>query len=401
MRLDSLIEFPASVYIERFKRVKDLMEEGGIDGLFLTSEENVFYFSGVRFFSPGVSYTRPSFLLLPRDSDPILLVHENHVTHARLSSWIRDVRGYSEMNAAPIDSITQMFRDAGVIDGRIASELGYEQRINMPYNAFRKIEKSLKNEFVDGSSVIWKVRMKKDQEEIESIRMACEILGRAYRETFEKLEPGMSEHEVASSIKSAICRFGGERPSFLVLNVANDFSDHRAERDVSPHTLALMTRPPTDKKLRSGDLIWIDSGAVYRGYNCDFSRIFILGRLSERQRKMYRLVKQLTRDCISIIRAGIKCSEIVKFCNNWLKNAGLSISFEHGRIGHGVGLLVTEPPHIGIYDDTIIEPGMVLTIEPGIVTDYGTFHLEENIVVKDSDEPEIISPLEDYLSGEQ
>jgi len=222
-----------------------------------------------------------------------------------------------------------------------------------------------------------------------------------YRETFKKLEPGMSELDVASYIKSAICRFGGERPAFLVLNVANDFGNHQACRDVSPHTLALMTKPPTDRRLQDGDLLWIDSGAVYKGYSCDFSRIFVLGRLSEKQRRMYRLVKQLTRYCISIIRPGIKCSEIVRLCNNWLKNAGLSISFEHGRIGHGVGLLVAEPPHIGIYDDTIIEPGMVLTIEPGIVTDYGTFHLEENIVVKDSGEPEIISPLEYYLSEEQ
>ncbi|MEM3906804.1 MAG: Xaa-Pro peptidase family protein [Nitrososphaerota archaeon] len=395
--IESLIEFPRSMYIERSKKVRDLLMDSGIDALFLTNEENIFYFSGVRFFPPGVSYTRPSFLVLPRDSDPILLVHENHLMHAKLSTWIKDVRSYSEMNAAPLDSIIQMFKDSGVLNSKIAAELGYEQRINMPYITFRNLEMKISNQFIDGSHIIWRLRMKKMGEEIDCIKTACRILGKAYRELFESIVPGMSELEVASLMRATICRLGGERPSFIVLSTAIDSNTHQGISEFSPHTLSLMTRPPLDRRIKSGELIWIDSGVVYKGYNSDFSRIFVLGKPSDRQARMYKLVKQLTRECISFIRPGVKCSDVVKFCNKWLKSSGLDVSFEHGRIGHGVGLLVTEPPHIGIYDDTTIEPGMVLTIEPGITTDYGTFHLEENIVVRETGEPEIISPQEDYF----
>ena len=75
-----------------------------------------------------------------------------------------------------------------------------------------------------------------------------------------------------------------------------------------------------------------------------------------------------------------------------MKLAGLDVAFDRGRIGHGIGLLLTEPPHIGPYDHTVLEPNMVLAIEPGIVTDYGTFNVEENVRIMESGEPEILTP---------
>jgi Xaa-Pro aminopeptidase len=133
-----------------------------------------------------------------------------------------------------------------------------------------------------------------------------------------------------------------------------------------------------------------------KGYNSDYSRMMILGKSTERELRTYRLVQRVTRKCVDEMKRGVKCSEIVQMCNKELKLAGSDVTFDRGRIGHGLGLLLTEPPHIGSYDDTVIEPNMVLTIELGIITDYGCFHLEENLLITENG-PEVLSLSADTM----
>jgi len=388
---DALPEYPLDMYRSRYAKAKAIMEEKNLDGLFISGEENVFYFTGLRIFNPWISYPRPSFAFLPRNSEPILLVQENHLRHAQLSSWIRDVRYYQELTGPPANMIEKILRDSGMRPDRIGAEIGYEQRINMPPATFRQVESGLRSNFVDASSLLWKMRMIKSKEEINSIRQACDILGQAYTEAYEAVREGMTEWELAASVRAAMCKRGSERISFLSMTTSTDPGTTDSGKMVQ-HTRSLMTKPPSQQRvIRKGDVVWIDSGAVFKGYNSDYSRMVVLGKPTERQLRTYQLVQRITRKCVEEMKSGVKCSEIVKVCNQELKLAGSTVTFDYGRIGHGIGLLSTEPPHIGSYDDTIIEPNMVLTIEPGIITDYGSFHLEENLVVTESGKPEVLS----------
>ena len=388
---DALPEYPLEMYRSRYAKSKALMEEMNLDGLFISGEENIFYFTGVRIFNPWTSYPRPSFAVLPKNSEPILLVQENHLLHAQLSSWIKDVRYYQELNGPPATTIAQIVRDSGMQIGRIGAEIGYEQRINMPLAAFRQVEAELHSDFLDAAALLWRMRMIKSKEEIFSIRRACEILGEAYSEAYQAVREGMTESELAASLRSAICKREAEKPAFLSMNTSSDLGQGSNSGKMVQHTRSLMTKPPSQRVLRKGDVVWIDSGAVYKGYNSDYSRMVVLGKPTERQLRTYRLVQRITRKCVEEMKPGVKCSEIVKVCNQELRLAGSNVTFDYGRIGHGVGLLLTEPPHIGSYDDTIIEPNMVLTIEPGIITDYGSFHLEENLLITENGEPEVLS----------
>jgi Xaa-Pro aminopeptidase len=95
-----------------------------------------------------------------------------------------------------------------------------------------------------------------------------------------------------------------------------------------------------------------------------------------------------------MVRPGVRASEIARFCYGRLEELDFPITSSIARlavrIGHGVGLNLTEPPHIGVHDDTSLEPGMVITLEPGVATEWGTFHIEENVVVTE-DGPEVLS----------
>ena len=395
---DALPEYPLDMYRSRYEKAKSIMEEQNLDGLFISGEENVFYFTGLRIFNPWTSYPRPSFAFLPKNSEPILLVHENHLLHAQLCSWIRDIRYYPELTGPPAVTIAQILRESGMRIDRIGAEIGYEQRINMPPAIFLKVETELHSDFLDASSLLWRMRMIKSKEEIFSIRRACEILGQAYAEAYQAVREGMTESELAASVRSAMCKRGADRPAFLSMNTASDSGHYSSPGKMVQHTRSLMTKPPSQRVLRKGDVVWIDSGAAYKGYNSDYSRMVVLGTPTDRQLRTYRLVQRITQKCVDEMKPGVKCSEIVNVCNRELKLAGSSVIFDKGRIGHGLGLLLTEPPHIGSYDDTIIEPNMVLTIEPGMITDYGSFHLEENLLITENGKPEVLSVSADTMN---
>jgi Xaa-Pro aminopeptidase len=132
-------------------------------------------------------------------------------------------------------------------------------------------------------------------------------------------------------------------------------------------------------------MLWIDAGCAVGGYWSDFSRAAVVGQPSAEQYRAQEEIHEITWEAVQKVRPGICASQLAQACNTRL--AGLnfaitsSISGLASRVGHGLGLDVTEPPHIAEYDDTILEPGMVITVEPGVAAEYGTFHVEENVLV--------------------
>ena len=116
----------------------------------------------------------------------------------------------------------------------------------------------------------------------------------------------------------------------------------------------------------------------------------MIGKPSEKQKARYSTILQLTDLCIKAVKPGVKAADIAHICAVELQRRGLDLTFRAGRLGHGIGLMLTEPPHIANYDSTILEPGMIITIEPGFVTEYGVFQAEENVLVT-TDGYEILS----------
>lgn len=149
-----------------------------------------------------------------------------------------------------------------------------------------------------------------------------------------------------------------------------------------PESYEQESHTPADNIIQSGSVLFIDGGCIYNEYWSDMSRMAVLGKPSDKQVKMHKLFREATERHIEMVRPGVKASDIAKACKKFIRDAGLT-SWGVGRMGHGIGLNFTEPPSVMLTDDTPLEEGMVLTIEPGTILPYGIFCLEEVIAVTD------------------
>jgi Xaa-Pro aminopeptidase len=138
---------------------------------------------------------------------------------------------------------------------------------------------------------------------------------------------------------------------------------------------------PTEKMLKKGDFIWVDMGAVYRGYWSDFCRAVSLGQPSDEALGMWQAIQDVTMASVEAIKPGVTVQQIVRTCAAAAERKGLDLNFAAGRIGHGIGLMLTEPPSLTQEETRVLEPGMTVTLEPGIVGPGGVFIVEQNVAV--------------------
>jgi len=365
------LEFDRQEYLARHERIVELLRSSELDALLVTAEPNVNYYSGWRNFIPWWTYSRPYILVIPAERDPVLLVQGFQHYDASHDSWINDVRSYDSLVGVPAAQVSQLFQELGLVGKRIGLELGYEQRIFMPYNDFEQIKRALSTcTFVDASEIIWRQRMIKSEAEITAHRQACEIGDKAYAAVFAQVSGGMTEKEVARILGRAIFEAGGEQGFCIVLSGSGNYGR--------------VAGMPTGRVLQNGDLMWIDLGVIANGYWCDFCRAGVVGGPSEEQQRLQEVIVDITLQTADCVRPGMKASELSGICLQLAADRGIDFSFNCGRLGHGMGINSTEPPHIATYDDTTLEPGMIFTLEPGIVNDIGTFIVEENLVVRPS-----------------
>ena len=362
------LEFPREEYERRCHAAQAQMGAAGLGGLFITAEANLNYFTGHRHFAPWTTFTRPEICLLPRAGEPILILQGFLEADARRDSWVRDIRPYTPLAGAPVDLIRDVAEKLGLGRGRWGAELGSEQRLGLSYQDFLAIQRALPQAtFVDASDILWRLRAIKSPAELEAMRRAAQIAAQAYDHAFGTARAGMSEKAFAALLAEAIVRAGGE-VGFIMATSGRGNYDRVAGM-------------PTDRRLERGDMLWIDLGVVSNGYWSDHCRAAVVGPPSEEQRRNWDQVVQVTRKGVEAIRPGVPVRAVVEACNAEAKRLGLEFTFAAGRLGHGMGLMSTEPPHVAGYDPTVLEPGMVVTVEPGWVLEHGAYICEENVAV--------------------
>ncbi len=361
-------DFDKSEYRIRCQRVKKLMHEEKLDVLLVTSENNFRYLSGfwTQFW---LSHSRPKVMLFAANKPPVLILPSCEVNIAKVTSWIQDIRSWEGYKGDYIDLIVKTLGEMGFASARIGAELGSEHRLDMPYNDFITLVGALPNAtFIDASNVFWNLRMIKSKKEVSCLRRSIEITDKAYVECFANVREGVTERELYRNIVISMMKHGADRPGYIPI----DSSSNRYDR----HSGGPMSHP-----LTRGNLLAVDSGCIFKGYWSDFARIYSLGEPTPEQKEMYRIVRKIMFHCISQIKPGIPFSVIMEICNNELNKVGMKENKETSRIGHGIGLDITEPPSLSLCENGVIKTGMVLGVEPCITKDFGFFQLEENIVV--------------------
>jgi Xaa-Pro aminopeptidase len=367
------LRFPDEEYAERNRRFRSALAAAELDAVVLSDDRVTWWLTGFGDVAPIGSAARPRILVLPAGSEPAFFVHRSTLRCVVEMSAVPDVRGHAALGAAPVAELSDFLAERDC--RRVGFELAGELRPAMAAGDIAALAERVE-EARDGSPVVWSVRMVKSKAEVERIRAACQVTTRAYARGLPSLRPGMTERRAAAILKSALADEGADAGWCWVASGRGEFD--RIDGVVR------------ERALEAGDLVFVDMGANVGGYWADFSRACVLGRATPSMRRLQELVAEVTDHGVRAVVPGTTAGEVARAVGDAMAERGLEFSSRAGRYGHGLGLSVTEPPNIWVDDGTVIETGMVLTIEPGTWTEEGMFHCEQDVLVTDAG-PEVLS----------
>lgn len=361
--------FETGEFERRLARAQALMGEQGLDALLLTTEPEVRYFSGflTEFWR---SPTRPWFLVVPVAGKPIAVIPEiGRPPMARC--WIEDIRSWP----APRPSDDGISLLAGALlelkARRIGIPMGPETKLRMPLADYTTLLGQLGGaEIQDATGVVRTLRMVKSEAEIEKIACACRIGSRAFLGLSQIARPGRPLSEVFRAFRIALLEAGADAVPYVAGAAA-------------PGGYADVISPAADTPLAAGDILMLDSGATWDGYFCDFDRNFAVVSADHAARRAHGTLWRATEAGLAAARPGATCAAVARAMGMVIEAEGYDAS-NVGRLGHGLGMQLTEWPSLASFDHTVLVPGMVLTLEPslGIAPGRGMVH-EEDIVIRD------------------
>jgi len=219
----------------------------------------------------------------------------------------------------------------------------------------------------DGNAVE-KLRAIKDPAELTRIREAAVLISGVFHRVLRLVKPGVTELDLAAEIEYRIKKAGSSGPSFETIVASGVRSAWAHAR-------------PTSKALSKGELVVFDQGAIIAGYCSDMTRTVFVGRAPSRARSLYQAVLDAQQAAKQAIRPGVTAGDIDKAARNSLKAQNLARYFTHST-GHGLGLEVHEMPRLGKGEPTVVQEGMVLTVEPGVyIEGLGGIRIEDDVVV--------------------
>jgi Xaa-Pro aminopeptidase len=242
-------------------------------------------------------------------------------------------------------------------------------------------------DFVDGSSAMWAVRSTKSTSEIARLRGACLANAAGFRAGFEAPALGMREDEIANRI--LVGALGSEVAETACVEVG------WIAATSGPSGYDRFVAAPRPRRLESGDMLWADLGMTVDGYWSDYCRAAVIGGPTQRQSDRQARIGEATAAGVAMARPGVAVADIARAVRAAMSRLGLP-ELAFGRVGHGIGVNATEPPSIVEDDRTVLEAGMVITIEPAATLDDGLYCAEQVVVVGDT--PEVISPSPVELS---
>lgn len=372
MRGFETLEFRA-----RTERAQRGMEQAGLSALLLTTEPEVRYFTGylTRFWE---SPTRPWFLILPASGKPIAVIPSIGAA-LMAQTWVDDIRIWSapDLDDDGVSLLAETLREVCPEGTVIGLPDGHETHVRMPRADLNRLQQGLGARRLDGDGGILRaLRMVKSPAEIAKIETACTIAERAFQRVPEIAREGVALDEVFRRFQMLCLDEGADWVPYLAGG-----AEQGGYTDV--------ISPARATALKPGDVLMLDTGLVWDGYFCDFDRNWSVGTASQQVRDAYAALIEASDAAFEAARPGVTAAELFHVMNKVLSR--ISGETGAGRLGHGLGMSLTEWPSLIPTDHTVLEPGMVLTLEPGIAVGDKILVHEENIVITEG-APRFISP---------
>ncbi len=363
--------FTTSEFEQRTEAAQKIMARLGLDAMLLTTEPEVRYFTGfdtIFWLSP----TRPWFVVIPAKGAPIAVIPEIGGPSMALT-WVSDIRTWlaPQPEDDGISLLSETLREVMPQGGVLGLPMGHETHVRMPGADLQKLRAGLQDiTLADATEVVRSLRMVKSEAEIAKIARMCSIASAAFEDLPKHIKAGDTERQAFAKFKIDLLQKGADDVPYLVGSSGPDGFEDVINR-------------PSDRVIAEGDMLLLDTGSLYDGYSCDFDRNFAFGHASDAAKSAYDLAWRATEAGLKAARPGITTTDLWGVMAQVLEEGGCS-GHQIGRMGHGLGMQVTEWPSLMPGDETLIEAGMVLTLEPGLAFGDGKMMLhEENIVIRE------------------
>ena len=376
MALDNTRPMPKSMveydWESRMDRARALMSEHDLDALYVGAGANQFYFTGFSAYEGGWPVWLSAFVL-PQEGEPEFILTEMHrdiMEHAETSFTTDAVTTYRD-GEDPKPLLADILADLEVADGTIGLE------DDVWFGDSKLLESVAPDaELVSAQHVFDRLRMVKDDTEIEHVRKANEIAAAAHAAAVDAIAEGRPEYEAAQEITEAMLAAGSE-------------------------TMALggVFRELRDRPFEQGDIVDVDMGPQYNKYATDCARNVFVGEPSEADRNAYETCAECLEATIDMIEPGVTAHGVHTFAEEFMRDSGYD---QPWKIGHGIGLMGGhEAPLVEEGDETVLEPGMVFVIDPGIFVDGHDqdtpIHIEDPVLVTEDGCENLIDYTHDVI----
>jgi Xaa-Pro aminopeptidase len=358
--------FGQSEYEERLARAQTLMAAHDLSAMLLTTEAEIRYFTGflTRFWE---SPSRPWYLVVPATGKPVAVIPSIGAA-LMAQTWVDEIRTWRAPD--PADDGVSLLSDtlneiAGA--GRIGIPSGPETYLRVPQSDWGWIKSATVGRFVSDYGITARLRAVKSDAEVAKIETACGIAGRAFARVPQIAAQGRALSAVFRDFQRLLLEEGADWVPYLAGG---------ADRDGYADVIS----PASDRPLAQGDVLMLDTGAVFDGYFCDYDRNFAIGSASTIARDAHSRLIDAVNAAADIARPGTTAAQLFHAMDKVV--TGRAGGSDAGRLGHGLGMQLTEGLSLIAADQTVLAAGMVLTLEPGVDTVDGRIMVhEENIVI--------------------
>ncbi len=338
-----------TLHTERLTRLRERLAPADLDGIALVKSQNVTYVSGF-IGSAGIA---------------VITATEAHL--------VLDFR-YVEQAAVQAPQFTRVRAQGQLVDGAAGliralglRRVGIEEEY-LPVGAFRRLQAGTPPSEIVPVEGLDRIRWQKDPEEIAAIRRAAAVADAAFAEVLPAIRPGAVEREIALELEMRMRRRGAERMAFDIIVASGP-------RSALPHGVA------SDRVIGPGEFVTVDFGAVAGGYCSDCTRTVVTAPVTDRQREVYDTVLRAQGAALAGLRPGMTGREADGLARSVIAGAGYGEAFGHS-LGHGVGLAIHEGPTLSPREEAVLQPGAVVTVEPGIYLEgWGGVRIEDLVVV--------------------
>ncbi|MEI5908112.1 Xaa-Pro peptidase family protein [Bacillus spongiae] len=352
--------------MSKLAKLREQFDKENIDGMLLTSTYNRRYmtnFTG----STGVALITKSKALF--------------ITDFRYTEQATDqCEGFDiiEHKGGPI--VAEVAKQVKELD---VKKLGFEKD-HVTFATYAQYNQEVQAELVPVSGMVENLRLIKTPSEIKILKEAADIADAAFKHILDFIAPGKTELEVSNELEFFMRKCGATSSSFDIIVASG-------KRSALPHGVA------SNKVIEKGDFITLDYGAYYKGYASDMTRTVAVGQPSDKLVEIYQVVLDSQLKAMDEIKPGMTGIEADAISRDYIKEKGYGDYFGHS-LGHGIGLEVHEGPGLSFRSNTVLEPGMVVTVEPGIyLKGIGGVRIEDDTVITENGNETLTHSTKDLI----